>query len=227
MDFEDDYDSEFRYGGRRFGPLWVLGQGDRALRLGYLVLPEGLVDSFEAAHVSSDIHRPHLEQVAMAAFMDDGHFARHPRRSADLHAERRQELLDGVAANLAGLLVAQPAESGLHMLTRLPPHYDDVRFCAEAVKRGTKPWPLSIHHLGDAAPGMLLGFGCSGPAAIREGMRTLASVLSVGGWGVSSRCLLDCWSEKGMQQGRTGRLFASGLCTPLGPTNGVGCMVRA
>ena len=188
--FEDDYDSEFRYSGRRFDPLWVLDQGDRviyagtfskvmfpALRLGYLVLPEGLLDSFEAVRVSSDIHRPHLEQVAMAAFMNDGHFARHLRRSAELHAERRQELLGGLAAELAGMLVVEPAESGLHLLARLPSRDDDVRLCAESGKRGIEPWPLSIHHLDNATPGMLLGFGGSDPMAIRKGVQTLANVL--------------------------------------------------
>ncbi|PQP14220.1 PLP-dependent aminotransferase family protein [Rhodococcus opacus] len=187
---EDDYGSEFRYAGRPCDPLSVLDREGcviyagtfakvmfPALRLGYLVLPAGLVDSFEAAHVSTDIHRPHLEQVALSAFMHDGRFARHLRRTGELHAERRQRLLESLSAQLGGLLVVEQAESGLHMLTRLVTGSNDFALSSAAAAKGLDPWPLSIHYQTTPQPGMLLGFGGSTPAVIEQAVQTLAGVL--------------------------------------------------
>jgi GntR family transcriptional regulator/MocR family aminotransferase len=170
---EDDYDSEFRYGDRRLDPLAVLDQSDRviyvgtfsktifpALRIGYLVLPAGLVSSFETAHVASDIHRPLLEQAALTLFIDSGNFARHLRRTAALHAERRRVLLEELDTDLSGILTVEPVDAGLHLLARL-----------------NEPWPLSIHHMRWPQHGLLLGFGSSEPDTIRRGVRDLATIL--------------------------------------------------
>jgi GntR family transcriptional regulator/MocR family aminotransferase len=188
---EDDYDSEYRYGGRRFDPLTVLDQSDRAiyvgtfskvmfpaLRIGYLVLPAGLVGSFETAHVASDIHRALLEQAALAIFIEGGNFARHLRRSAALHAERRLVLLHELKDQLAGIVTIEPAIAGLHLLARLPPGVNDIEVCRRALDSGSEPWPLSIHYMAAPQHGLLLGFGGSTPEAIRRGVRDIAQILA-------------------------------------------------
>jgi GntR family transcriptional regulator / MocR family aminotransferase len=89
---EDDYDSEFRYVGRPLAALQGLDTANRviylgtfskvlfpALRLGYLVVPPDLVEAFIAAHLFTDMHCPVLEQPVLAAFINEGHFARHIR----------------------------------------------------------------------------------------------------------------------------------------------------
>jgi GntR family transcriptional regulator / MocR family aminotransferase len=187
---EDDYDSEYRYDGRPFDPLAVLDRAGRviyigtfskvlfpALRLGYLVVPPSLVDAFEAAHLSSDIHRPLIEQMALARFIDQGHFAAHLRRSKEVHAERRQALLDHSARSLGGYLDIQPASAGLHLFGLLAAGTDDRAVAAAAARRGVDVWALSPHSLRDQRAGLLLGYGGVLPAAIPHGVAQLGRAI--------------------------------------------------
>jgi GntR family transcriptional regulator/MocR family aminotransferase len=187
---EDDYDSEYRYGGRPFDPLAVLDRAGRviyigtfsktlfpALRLGYLVVPVGLVDPFEAARLSADIHRPMVEQVALARFMAEGRFAQHLRRTREVHAERRAALLEESRRLLGGLLDVEPAAAGLHLVGRLPDGTDDSAVAAAAARRGVDVWPLSLHALADARRGLLLGYGGVPPPLIRRGVEQLARAI--------------------------------------------------
>src|SRR5262249_39078504 len=82
---EDDYDSEYRYDGP---PLQALAGLDRegrviylgtfskilfpALRLGYLVLPESLVEPITAAKAMGDTGTATLQQLALADFINEG-----------------------------------------------------------------------------------------------------------------------------------------------------------
>lgn len=188
---EDDYDSEYRYGGRPFDPLAALDRADRviyigtfskvlfpSLRLGYLVLPPGLVETFEAAHLSADIHRPVLEQAALVRFMEAGHFSRHLRRTQEVHAERRAGLLAEAAHGLAGELDLHPAQAGLHLFGSLPPGADDVEIARLAGERGVEVWPLSIHSRRDTRKGLLLGYGGVPPGLIAAGVDVLAAILA-------------------------------------------------
>ena len=102
---EDDYDSELRYASRPPAPLassdttgHVIFAGTLskiifpALRLGYLVVPSGLVEPFRRLRVLSDFASPYLLQATVAEFISEGHFERHIRRMRTLY-QRRQELL--------------------------------------------------------------------------------------------------------------------------------------
>lgn len=104
---EDDYDSEFRYTGRlpaclqgldTEGRVLYLGTFSKTLlptlRLGYLIVPEGLIDPVVAARAVADRHSPMLEQAVLADFLAEGHFARQVRRMRALYAERQACLLE-------------------------------------------------------------------------------------------------------------------------------------
>ncbi|MET0325001.1 MAG: PLP-dependent aminotransferase family protein [Ilumatobacteraceae bacterium] len=187
---EDDYDSEFRYGSRPLDPLAVLDRDGRviyigtfskvmfpSLRLGYLVLPPVLIDGFAAASLSSTIHPPPLEQLALATFMQDGHFARHLLRTKDLHAERRATLLDECARQLGGVLDVQPAEAGLHLTGTLPAWSRDTDVVDEAQRRGIDVWALSTHAVVSHPNGLLLGYGGATPAQISTGIHLLRTAI--------------------------------------------------
>ena len=153
---EDDYDSEFRYAGRPLPPLQSLDADGRvlyqgtfsktlfpALRLGYLVLPGGLVDAFAAARSLADRHAPTVDQAVVADFLDEGHFARHVRLMRLVYAERQESLVSAAARELAGVLDVRPAEGGMHLVGRLPDGADDVAAAARAARRGVAVDPLS------------------------------------------------------------------------------------
>ena len=92
---EDDYDSEFRFGGR---PLETLQAADRngrviyvgsfsksllpALRLGFLIAPPSLREPLRAAAHAASWFAQWPAQAALATYIDEGHLARHIRKCA-------------------------------------------------------------------------------------------------------------------------------------------------
>ncbi len=112
---EDDYDSEFRYGGRPFAAMQGLDAGGRviytgtfnkilfpALRLAYVVVPDGLVDAFAAARTIVDGCSPSFMQAVVADFIVAGYLSSHIRRMRALYHERRDVLLEAIAEHLGG-----------------------------------------------------------------------------------------------------------------------------
>ena len=102
---EDDYDGEYRYTGAPLAPLAALDRQGRvlyvgtfgkvafpALRLGYLVLPPGLVDAFSQRRAVDVRHSEVSTQAVMAEFMAAGHFQRHIRRMRRAALSRRNTL---------------------------------------------------------------------------------------------------------------------------------------
>lgn len=127
--FEDDYDSEFRYSGRpvpalqgldRHGLVLFAGTFSKvlfpSLRLGYLVVPPDLADSFAATKSMTSRHAPLLEQAMLCDFITEGHFGRHIRRMREVYAERLSVLLESARQRLAGLLEISSIEAGLQTM---------------------------------------------------------------------------------------------------------------
>lgn len=192
---EDDYDSEYRYAERPLPALQGLDAAGRViyagtfskvlfpgLRLGYLVVPQDLVDAFVRARMFSDIHPPALEQAVLAEFMAEGHFARHVRRMRALYAERQAALVHAASRELAGLLELAPAAAGMHLVGWLPQGVNDRVAVQRAAAQGVWTSPLSLfgiepvrHHA------LLLGYTAVDAREIVAGVHRLARALrSVG-----------------------------------------------
>jgi len=188
---EDDYDSEYRYAGRPLMALQGLDTEERviylgtfsktlfpALRLGYLIVPPGLVDAFVAARGVGDQHSPTLEQVILTDFIAEGHYARHVRRMRGLYRERQEALLEAAGQELAGLLDLRPSGTGLHLLGWLDPRLDDRLVSHEAARQGITTPPLSRYYFeGPARSGLLLGYAGVSREQTHEGTRILGGVI--------------------------------------------------
>jgi GntR family transcriptional regulator/MocR family aminotransferase len=189
---EDDYDSEYRYGGRPLDALQALDQDERviyvgtfskvlfpALRLGYLVAPRALVAPLLVTRRFMDVHMPILEQMALADFLSEGHYARHLRRMSQLYRRRRDCLHHELVSTLGGLLDVAVPEAGMELLGWLPPGIDDARAAALAEAMGILVVPISPRSL-EPLPrgGLLFGFAGFDEAEIRRGVTTLAEALA-------------------------------------------------
>lgn len=190
---EDDYDGEFRYSGRPLSSLQGLDSsaGGRviyvgtfskvlspALRIGYVVVPPGLVDAFEDARALVDRHPPVPEQAVLAEFVAEGHFARHLRKMRRIYAGRQQTLVEAAEAELAGLLEVRPSGAGLHLVGRLPDDADDAEVSERLAARGVEAPPLSSHRLSaSGTPGLVLGYAAFDETAIQDGVGCLAPAL--------------------------------------------------
>lgn len=128
---EDDYDSEFRWGGRpissmqgmdRHGRVVYTGTFSRslapAIRLAYMVLPPELLERWRAFYGQQQPTVSRYEQTVMARFLAEGFYGRYLRRVGKLYADRRAALLEALG-QIEGLSVSG-AEGGIHLLLTLP-----------------------------------------------------------------------------------------------------------
>jgi GntR family transcriptional regulator/MocR family aminotransferase len=90
-----------------------------ALRKGFIVAPPWARAPLIAVKRCADSHCDTISQSALAAFIRDGHLARHVRRMRPIYAARRQALLDGLRGELDGWLEPIPSEAGLHLAARI------------------------------------------------------------------------------------------------------------
>ncbi|WP_405673468.1 PLP-dependent aminotransferase family protein [Streptomyces canus] len=128
---EDDYDGEFRYDRQPVGALQGLdpdhvvhaGTASKSLapglRLGWLVLPPGLMEEVLAAKGGIDSCGS-LDQLTLAEFLVSGAYDRHVR-AARLRYRRRRDALVAELARRAPRVHATGIAAGLHVVLRLPP----------------------------------------------------------------------------------------------------------
>ncbi|RFU39214.1 PLP-dependent aminotransferase family protein, partial [Actinomadura logoneensis] len=187
---EDDYDTEFRYGGRPVEPLQSLDEDGRVLylgtfskvmrpvlRLGFLVAPPALHDAFRMARYVTSWHGDPPVQAALARFIDEGLLARHVRRSRRIYQERHELIAETLGSAFAGRLTPVPCAAGLHLSATLSGRSD-----AEAVRaaeaEGVALFPLSDFAVTEApVNGLVLGYGAITADGIREALRRLDRVL--------------------------------------------------
>lgn len=189
---EDDYNTEFRYGARPLPALQGMDESENviytgtfskslfpALRLGYLVPPEGLVHILADAKVLADRQSPLLEQFVLADFMREGFFEQHVRRMRALYEERHQTLLKALKEHFGDRIQILGDDAGMHVLVRLNLGLDRDQilersqdFSLELVS--TNPFYIEEP---PAVPEFLVGFTNYTPAEIRTAVEKLASAL--------------------------------------------------
>jgi GntR family transcriptional regulator/MocR family aminotransferase len=189
---EDDYDSEYRYESMPVASLQGLDHSGRviyigtfsktlfpSLRLGYMVIPLELVDRFAAVRRAMDLGPPHLYQAVLADFMEQGHFARHIRKTRLLYSERRSALVAAIRDEFGSRLEILGGEAGMHLAVTLPAGLNDREISAHAAARNLWLWPLSPTYLGKPArQGFILGFGSTKAAEMPQAVRRMREVLA-------------------------------------------------
>lgn len=187
---EDDYDSEFRYGGRPLASLQGMDRDQRVLymgtfsktmfpglRLGYMVLPEALAPAFVTG--MEELYRSGQMplQATMAAFIEEGHFNAHIRRMRLLYGARLDLLQQAIRSQFPDDRVrAAGSDAGLHLTLHLPPHCDDEAVARSALALGIAVRPLSRYYYraARASPGLVLGYACVASERIAPAFAQLA-----------------------------------------------------
>jgi GntR family transcriptional regulator / MocR family aminotransferase len=183
---EDDYDSEFRYGGRpletlrsldREGRVVFVGSFSKVLlptfRLGFAIVPPTLHGAFAKAKHVADWHTSAPLQGAAAEFIDDGLLAQHIRRMRRRYAQRHERIVTILERDFSGELRAVPCAGGLHLSALLEGRdsSSDLAVAERARARGVAVFPLSPYHK-DVEPraGLLFGYGAIPLERIPEGL---------------------------------------------------------
>ncbi|MDQ7989394.1 MAG: PLP-dependent aminotransferase family protein [Candidatus Dactylopiibacterium sp.] len=196
---EDDYDSEYRYTVRPEATLQSLDtQGcviyvgtfsktlSPQLRLGYMVLPPALMDTFAAARRLMDRHGATSAQQALARLLEEGSYTRHVRRIRRAQQARQRALVDALERHLGERVEVQGAASGLHLVVwfKALPASAEPALADAARQHGVRVYPLGpLFHPGapgaaERRAGFVLGYAALTLEAIETGIRRLAQALT-------------------------------------------------
>ncbi|GGZ55577.1 GntR family transcriptional regulator [Streptomyces inusitatus] len=186
---EDDYDGDFRYDRASVGALQGLdpervaytGSVSKSLapglRLGWMLVPERLVDEVIERKRTMDLGNPALDQALLADFVGGGGYDRQLRRCQRAYRERRDALVRALGEHFPGSSVSGIA-AGLHLIARLPGRYGpEEGFLRRAERAGIAVRPLSAHALTpvrDTGVRLVLGYAHLSPSDIVRGIGLLA-----------------------------------------------------
>jgi GntR family transcriptional regulator/MocR family aminotransferase len=186
---EDDYDSEFRFGGRPIEPLQRLDGGGRvlytgsfsktllpSLRLGFIVTPASLRPALHAAKYVADWSTSTPQQLALARFIDRGWFARHLRAMRSVYRQRHELISSLLRDELGGVFKTIPSDAGLHLSALAPGMSPDDAAAAirGAASDGVVAFALaSFGQLEPRPVGVVIGYGAVQLADIPEALGRL------------------------------------------------------
>ncbi|VVN97319.1 PLP-dependent aminotransferase family protein [Pseudomonas fluorescens] len=192
---EDDYDGEYRYSGAPLAPLAALDRQGRvlyvgtfgkvafpALRLGYLVLPIGLVEAFSRRRAVDVRHSEVSTQAVMAEFIAAGHFQRHIRRMRRAALSRRNTLMAGWPVDIPGVGSLPSVAAGLHLTVRVDSLTRERELVEQAASVDVEVNGLSSYWLPDSSTpenqraGLVLGFAAVPEVAIEAALVRLRGV---------------------------------------------------
>jgi len=188
---EDDYDAEYRYDREPIGsihglaPDHVIYAGTASktlapgLRLGWMILPAGLVDRVATIKDETDRGSPSLEQLSFADFLARGEFDRHLRRMRPIYRSRRDTLLRALRQHLPELRPVG-ASAGLHVVAWLPDGVDEAALIERAEAVGVALTGVTPNHRirHNGPGGLIFGYGMPTEIEIEEGIRLIAKELA-------------------------------------------------
>lgn len=127
---EDDYDSEFRYLGKPIPTLFSLDQNERiiymntftktlapSLRIGYIVLPIHLLNSYQDICSYHSCSVPNFEQSILSKFIKYGHYERHMNKMRNIYRQKIEKIID--IFNHEPLFELFGYDSGLHFVLNI------------------------------------------------------------------------------------------------------------
>ncbi|MEO8201654.1 MAG: PLP-dependent aminotransferase family protein, partial [Gemmatimonadota bacterium] len=186
---EDDYDSEFRFGGRPIEPLQTMDTSGRViyvgsfsktllptLRLGFMVTPPSLVTAAHKAKQVTDWHTSMAIQAPLARFIDSGGFARHIRKVGGIYRDRHERIVQILARDFRAYLELIPSAVGLHVAAfARNASADQVDAVVQrASNKGVEVQRLSYYEVDTPPrPGLVLGYGAIETSQVEEGLRLL------------------------------------------------------
>ena len=193
---EDDYDSEFHYDGLPTACVQGLDAQQRTLyigtfgktlypglRMGYMAVPQALVQAFTHARSIMDGHTPQIQQLTLARFMQGGHYNAHVRAMRKLYASRRDALLQSIDRHLRGIVTAARPAGGMQIPCFLEPGWSEPATIRQAATVGVQLSGLSRLYLDQGEQprqGWLLGYAALTAHESATAIERLAGVLRKG-----------------------------------------------
>ncbi|MCG7514033.1 MocR-like pyridoxine biosynthesis transcription factor PdxR [Vibrio sp. MMH1-50] len=177
---EDDYDSEFQFAHRPYTSLQGLaaqmGRDDRVLyvgsfskvmfnglRLGYLVVPDALVEECLVIKDALSGDSPSHTQEALADFITEGGLLRHIRKMRRLYKTKHEQLCMAIEKHFGDKVKVISQAAGLHITLKWQQGIDENEWTQRAKIRGIVLRPMSFYEHPEYKvrdwQGVVLGYG--------------------------------------------------------------------
>jgi GntR family transcriptional regulator / MocR family aminotransferase len=187
---EDDYDAEYRYDRKPVAALQGLAPDvvafaattsktlAPALRIGWMVLPQRLVEPVTKVQRVTAAQPSVIDQAALATFIASASLDRHLRQMRRRYRAKRDLLLAALKEHLPEARV-RGAAGGLHVLATLPEGADESATAEAARRRGVALHELHRHCMvyAPTPAALLLGYAYPSVAEIRTGVKLIAQAL--------------------------------------------------
>ncbi|MEW9577352.1 PLP-dependent aminotransferase family protein [Bacillus toyonensis] len=187
---EDDYVSEFRYGGKpipslqsldSYGNVIYMGTFSKSLIpslcLSYMVLPKKLLEKYNESFIGYKQTVSRLHQHTLQLFMESGQWARHLNKVRNIYKKRHNALLMSIKANMNNRVRIIGSGSGLHVLLEPKNNMTEEELITSAKEKGVLVYPVSPFYdrpPSQEYPQVLLGFAGLDEKRIDEGVRLLS-----------------------------------------------------
>jgi GntR family transcriptional regulator/MocR family aminotransferase len=134
-----------------------------SLRIGYMVLPIGLIQQYRDHFPFYACSVPNFEQSILTKFIAEGYFERHLNRMRIVYKNRQDLLLSTFAKSGLGPFVeALNHDAGLHFLLRVHNGMSEAQLIATAKTFGVRVYGLSeygqIPKEEEAIPTLVIGY---------------------------------------------------------------------
>jgi GntR family transcriptional regulator / MocR family aminotransferase len=189
---EDDYDSDFRYdsppltaltGLARNSCVIYLGTFSKSigagLRMGFVVVPEHLVDEITRVKSLLSYGHPWLDQIVLAEFIKSGGYGQHLRKIQRLYQHSRDALVSNLKRHFGDLRISGE-NAGMHLMWTLPSRLGMARdFAAKAERFNVGIYPLDTVGAVDfkgtrQANSIVLGYSALTIEQIKAGVERLS-----------------------------------------------------
>ncbi|MGR5348883.1 MocR-like pyridoxine biosynthesis transcription factor PdxR [Vibrio mediterranei] len=193
---EDDYDSEFQFDSRPLRSMQGLAAESgharqmvyigsmskvmfNALRVGYMVVPEHMVEPCLQVKDALSGDTPSQVQAALADFIDDGALVRHVRKMRRQYEQKYRLLTQCIRDNFGDEWQVVSQGAGLHVTVQWQGMVDECELSTIASQHGIIVRPMSYYEYQNRPRkygSVVLGYGNASLAAISDSVNQLAQI---------------------------------------------------
>ncbi len=151
---EDDYNGELRYNARPIPAMQSMAGGESivyigsfsklllpSVRIGYMVLPENLLERYRARASRYNQTASKIEQLALSGYVKSGQLERHLRRLRKLYAAKSTALIKALKSAFGDSVDILLEETFLYLILDVKTGLMSQELCALAAEKGVRTMP--------------------------------------------------------------------------------------
>lgn len=189
---EDDYDSELRYYTNPIPAMQSLDPYQRTIytgtfsksfspstRLAYIVLPEALLELYYRYYHRYNVQVTRWHQLALAEFVESGHYERHINRLRTLYRKKQAALIEAIKGVFGERIAIFGGGAGIHLLLDVKGALSQEELIARAASIGIRLHSTKVLYIDETncpKSQLLLGFPTISEGAFRRIMEELKAV---------------------------------------------------